>query len=223
MGACFGIPRQRVVTENSINALNQAIADLRKEIDQNKDGFVTKDELLKVVDSNKDGLVSMKELDTFVNERLVDLRKSLKEREDEITKLNNKIQELQKTNTQQKTLLQEKENELNNISSNLVLKTQDVNNLNETIQTFDIKDGRLVDVSHEVVYNYIDGLMKDSAHNIKGFPDVLEKPIKTYVTCMLLDIIKKSIKGASIEWADHVVGISIIPKEGLTVVEHKNK
>lgn len=225
MGDCFSRPPRTTNVQATLASLNQAIAEMNRKIDQNKDGFVTKEEMIKALDTNKDGLVSAKELDTFVNERLKDLRETLKDREDEISKLNNKISELQKINLQQKNLLQQRESEVNNLSSTLMLKTEDVNHLNETIKTFDIKDGRLVDVSHDIVYNYIDNKMKGAEHNIKGFPDFLEKPIKSYITFIILDLIKASVKSASVEWADHVIGVSIVPnlpKSDSVAIQHEH-
>lgn len=159
-------------------------------------------------------MVSSEEVEKFVNSKLDQTKHEIKELLVQKDLLLDEIRQKEQLIKEKEQILEQRLKDINFLNQKVDRKNSDIISLNTALEKssqLHTQDGRLIHVSHEIVYNYIDKLMQDPEHNMGSIPDFVEKPVKAYISTLLLSLVKECVKNTSMNWMDHTIGVSIIP------------
>jgi len=180
----------------------------------------------KNVDKNNDGIITKQELDSWMNEQKKDI---------ELFKVS--IQE--STEAKYKESILEKQHQIDEMEKQIESLKNINNNLQKTIQSFDIKSfnieehsinntnnvnnkNKLKEISKKKVNLFVEQLLDDENVNIRYLPDFVERQIYRNVFNILINVMDSLVDTTGVKFMGHEIVFDLKPLPDKTETESES-
>ena len=180
----------------------------------------------KNVDKNNDGIITKQELDSWMNEQKKDI---------ELFKVS--IQE--STEAKYKESILEKQHQIDEMEKQIESLKNINNNLQKTIQSFDIKSfnieehsinntnnvnnkNKLKEISKKKVNLFVEQLLDDENVNIRYLPDFVERQIYRNVFNILINVMDSLVDTTGVKFMGHEIVFDLKPLPDETETESES-
>jgi hypothetical protein len=196
MGICNGRDEAVLTLSDNVKMLQKELQTI-KDLDKNKDGVVTKDEILLWQKEQKNKMQILEErIENELSQKYVKL---IQEKETALISANSVIEELTKQLNAAKNICTGLEQQMN--------KPDTINSVNH-VKT----------LSKERVNEFVEKLLADESVNISYLPDFVEKQIYKNTLNLLIGLLNNTLNTASLNIIGHQLTFSINPLDQTTNV-----
>ncbi len=196
MGNYFSSQNRNTPNEGEIEELKHRLANLEN-LDKNKDGVVSKDELELWMQQQKDDIIKLKDSIEYQLQSKYQTR--IGELEKQVNTLENMNHKLRK--------------DLHHVKNH---KSKESSGITEASKI------KISELSKDRIDAFVEDLLTDENVNVKYLPDFVEKQLYRNIFNMLIGILDNVMETTNVQFMGHQLKFDIVPKAEPNIIETDN-